>query len=130
MSRLQHFLNELTDHELLQFHDYRYNQFLKGSKEKIDAEFEKRQLDRNNPGDFKKTPSVSLAETCPRCHSSKFYTATEVETITYSYASVDLEVDYRTCLVCLFAEESDSVTNIDGYTGPFGFIKALINRKR
>jgi hypothetical protein len=99
MSRLQHFLDELTDYELLQFRNYRYEQFLKGSKEKIDAEFEKRELDPTYPSAFKKALSEPLAEFCPRCESSKFYNATEIETITYSYASVDLEVDYRTCLV-------------------------------
>lgn len=130
MSKVQQFLDELTDNELLGFFHFRYSEFLQGSKDKIDAEIQKRRL---NVEAF--DPSVARSDhsdekNCPRCGSSKFYNSTEIETITYSYASVDIKTDYKTCLVCLYCEEKDVGFNGNRNVSGFGFIRALINRRK
>lgn len=129
MSKLQTFLDELTDGELANFYTYRYEQFLKGSKEKIDAELDKRAMIKTRILEYVVKSVQKSTEQCPRCGSTKFYNSPEIETITYSTASVDLEVDYRTCLVCLYSEEKENNKRKSGHVGPFGFIRALINRK-
>lgn len=130
MSKLQEFLNELTDSELASFHSYRYHQFMKGSQEKIDLELNKRGMRADDLEKYKIIQNPLSSEVCPQCGSGKFYTSTEIETVNYSYASIDLEVDYRTCLVCLYAEGKDESSSSHSFVGPFGFIKALINRKK
>lgn len=139
MSKLAAFLSELSDHELRAFHHFRFDQFMKGSKEKITLELENRQISFNNPDEFEKHLQLAREEgiftkrasLCPRCLSEKFYTSHEVETITYHYASVNLDVDYRTCLVCLYSQDKvDNETDRIGAVGPIGFIRKLINRKR
>ena len=139
MSKLAAFISELSDHELRSFHHFRFEQFMKGSKEKIILEMEKRGIAANPHDEFehyltraKKEGVFTKAESlCPRCLSEKFYTSHEVETITYHYASVDLDVDYRTCLVCLYSQDKlDNQTDGIGAVGPIGFIRKLINRKR
>ena len=136
MSALTDFLLELTDHELAAFYHFRYEQFMQGSKDKILKELENRSihvgsipdyLERNDSDKHK----IIENDLCPRCMSSKFYTSHEVETITYSYASVDLDVDYKTCLVCLFSEEKEgNVSSSFGFVTGLGFISRLMNRKR
>lgn len=93
MSKLQEFLDELSNYELLKFYGYRYKQFLKSSKDKIDAELNSRNLKKSDVDNvsFKKVGFHEKA--CPRCAFSKFYTATEVESMTCHYASIDIEVD-------------------------------------
>ena len=130
MSKLQEFLDVLSDSELANFYLYRYEQFLKGSKDKIDAELSKRNISKENIEIYRLENKVISEDKCPRCGSNKFYNSTEIETITYSYASVDLEVDYKTCLVCLYSEEKELGGSSQHYVGPFGFIRGLINRKK
>jgi hypothetical protein len=130
MSKLQEFLDVLTDRELVNFHTYRYVQFLKGSREKIDAELRKRGITQADFARITAEAPPSRGNVCPRCGSEKFYNSTEIETVTYQYASVDFEVDYRTCLVCLYCAEKETGSNARSFTGPFGFIQALMNRKK
>lgn len=126
MSKLQHFLEQLSDWELANFYNYRYGQFIKQSQQKIDAEIEKRGID---------TGSVEMeynekALLCPRCFSDKYYDSTEMETITYHYATVDFEVDVRTCLVCLYSSRSEHANSKTEHVSALGFISRLINRKK
>ncbi len=132
MSKLATFLSELSDHELKAFFHFRYTQFLKGSQEKIDAEMKKRGIIPVDQEEHikkarqfapKNNPNV-----CPQCLSEKFYTAHEVESITYSYATIELNVEYRTCLICLYSQEKEE--NFTGHVGPMGFIYKLINRRK
>ena len=132
MSKLASFLSTLSDHELKALFHFRYKQFLKGSQEKIDAEMNRRGIlpvDQEahiiNARQFapKNNPNV-----CPQCLSEKFYTAHEVESITYSYATVELNVEYRTCLICLYSQDREESST--GHVGPLGFIHRLINRKK
>lgn len=134
MSKLQDFLDELTNRELASFYQHRYSQFMPNSQEKIDAEFTKREMNQSRLSDYTLTKEevsslVASRQICPNCFSTKFYYSTEIETITYSYASVDMKVDYKTCLVYLHQEEKDSDDKNKFLTG-FGFIKALMNRKK
>ncbi len=130
MSKLQEFLDALTDRELVNFYTYRYVQFIKGSREKIDAELRKRGITQADFARITAETPPSIGNTCPRCGSEKFYNSTEIETVTFQYTSVDFEVDYRTCLVCLYCADKETGSNTPSYPGPFGFIKALINRKK
>lgn len=132
MSKLASFLSELSDHELKAFYHFRYKQFMKGSQEKIDAEMQTRGI---LPVDFEEIFRQARHFTyepdpnvCPRCLSEKFHTAHEVEIISYSYATEELDVDYKTCLVCLYSQDKEESES--GFVGPFGFIYKLINRKK
>ncbi len=133
MSRLQSFLEELTDQELVNFYHYRYQEFLKDSKSRIDSEIDKRGLDEQQMNQFNHFPKYNSilegnGEYCPRCISSKFYTSHELESITYS--TVEFEVDYRVCLVCLYSAEKDGNEKSYRSVSGFGFLRSLINRKR
>jgi len=132
MSKLASFLSELSDHELKAFYHFRYKQFMKGSQEKIDLEMQSRGI---LPVDFEEVFRKARHFTyeadpnvCPRCLSERFYTSHEVETITYHYATVELDVDYKTCLVCLYSQDKEESES--GFVGPLGFISKLINRKK
>lgn len=126
MSKLTNFLEELNDQELVSFYHFRYEQFIKHSKEKIDQEIDFRGLDRSN---LVLNVEGNLQEDlCSRCGSSKFYTSNEIETITYSYASLDLNMNYKTCLVCLYCEEKESGESGHRFVGMFSFVKALFSR--
>lgn len=135
MSKLSEFLSELSDHELRAFHHFRFNEFMKGSQEKIMFEMEKRGV---NSDDIEECITQARKEgiftnresLCPKCLSEKFYTASEVETITYSYATVELDVDYRTCLICHYSQDKAENSNPSGMVSAWGFITKLINRKR
>ena len=137
MSKLFNFLTELTDTELINFYDYRYQEFLKNSKVKIDEEMSKRGINQENKYQFQLNDLGAeelenlLAEQkiCPRCHSYKFYTSSEIETITYAYASVDFKVDYRICLVCNYSQDKEDSKSKSEFVGPFQFLKKLITRK-
>ncbi len=126
MSRLQDFLNQLSDWELVNFRKYRYDQFIKNSQQRIDDEIQKRNLNL----EAVKFDGNDEPLSCPRCLSSKYYDSTEVETITYSYASVDLEVDVRTCLVCLYSGKTQETNSKEKLVGPVGFLSRLMNRKK
>jgi len=135
MSNLVNFLESLSEHELLKFYEFRYTQFLPASKNRIDQELLNRGIDLNSDPNmnFEAVELLNLNKNnvfCPRCLSSKFFNSTEIETVSYSYASVDLEVDYRTCVVCLYSEERNFSQESEGFVGPFQFIRTLINRKR
>lgn len=137
MSKLSNFLSELTNTELVYFYDYRYQEFLKNSKDKIDEEFSRRGINQENKYQFQNNELSAeelnnlLAEQkiCPRCHSSKFYISSEIETITYSYASMDLKVDYRICLVCNYSQDKAESKSQREFVGPFQFLKNLIGRR-
>lgn len=106
MSKLLNFLKTLTDFELAQFYKYRYNQFLPNSKDKIVSELKERDMNIMDLDSYKQKKHISNQKTlCPKCHSSKFYTASERETIEFVRSTIEVDEYYKTCLVCLFSEE-------------------------
>lgn len=106
MSRLLNFLKTLTDFELAQFYKFRYNQFLPGSKDKILSELKERGMDINSLNSYRQNKRMKTESAqCPKCHSNKFYTASEVETIEFMRSTIEVDEYYKTCLVCLFSEE-------------------------
>lgn len=137
MSKLSYFLTELSDTELVNFYDYRYQEFMRASKEKIDNEMANRGMTVENRYTFQANPysdqeltdGLKEQKICPRCHSSKFYTSSEIETMTYSYASVDLKVDYRICLVCNYSQDKEESKSQREFVGPFQFLRKLIGRR-
>ena len=134
MSKLATFLSELSDRELAAFYHFRFTEFMKGSQEKILAELETRSMEIESISTYLKrdeldTFRIMENNLCPRCMSSKFYTSHEVETMTYSYATVDLKVDYRTCLVCHYSQDKVEGEST-GFVGPIGFIRKLVNRQK
>ncbi|MDG1333140.1 MAG: hypothetical protein P8P74_12475 [Crocinitomicaceae bacterium] len=138
MSKLAAFLTELSDHELRAFHHFRFNEFMKGSKEKITLEMEKRGISSPNPDEFEAQLKISSedgffpnrAALCPRCLSEKFYTRHEIETISYSIASFEVDADYKTCLVCHYSEGNDENAGKTTHVTAGGFLWRLLNRKR
>ncbi|MDX2361856.1 MAG: hypothetical protein QNK23_13690 [Crocinitomicaceae bacterium] len=137
MSKLQNFLEVLTDSELANFFTYRYHEFMPASKEKIDLEFKSRGMRLSKLEFYKEVPDnitperILKLEFCPRCYSKKFYTSQEIETVSYSYASIDSKVDYKTCLVCLYCQDKEMAESEgDGIANVFGFLNFLIKRRR
>ncbi|HLV40749.1 MAG TPA: hypothetical protein VKY37_00590 [Brumimicrobium sp.] len=130
MSKLQTFLDELTDSELISFYNYRYEQFMELSKDKIDSELIKRGIQKEDFDQFKVDILSNTEGRCPRCGSQKFYNSEEIETITYSIASLDLEVDYKTCLICLYSEDKENGRGPQSHVSLIGYIRALIMRKK
>lgn len=132
MSKIVAFLEGLDDHELACFYKYRFEQFISGSKEKIMIEMRKRGMNATNYERFIQPESLRLAHSkhyCPQCMSEKFYNSTELETITYSYVTESIEVEYRTCLICLFSDKDDDYER-NRSVSAFEFIRALIARRR
>jgi hypothetical protein len=106
MSKLIHFLKTLDDFELAQFYRYRYNQFMPRSKEKILAELNDRAMKINELEHYTKKENISNEKSrCPRCHSTKFYTAIERETLEFVRSTIEVNEYYKTCLVCLYSAE-------------------------
>jgi len=130
MSKLQTFLDELTDSELVSFYNYRYEQFMKSSKVKIDSELIKRGIQKEDFDHYRVDILANTEERCPQCGSQKFYNSKEIETVTYSVASIDLEVDYKTCLICLYSEDKSENRETHRRVGVFGFIRALFYQKK
>lgn len=127
MTRLEKFLKSLNDEELAAFHHFRYHQFIKASREIIDREMTSRAI----PTHFsfqELNPNEELnSEKCPRCKSEKFYDSTQMESIEFQYATEEVEVEYRTCLVCLYGGPKDEDKHRS--VGLLGFIRELINRR-
>jgi hypothetical protein len=67
MSKLQTFLNELTDSELVSFYKYRYEQFMKSSKDKIDSELNKRGIQKEDFNQLKMDDLTNTKGSCPQC---------------------------------------------------------------
>ncbi len=134
MSKLQGFLDELSDAELQALHHFRFREFMPASKEKIRLELDKRGLAVPDPLTYQaEIPAdawekIRSCDMCPRCYSEKFYHSRETETLNYSYASVDTEVDYKTCLVCLYSEEKVKAASRPPLTA-WGFLFRMLNRK-
>lgn len=92
MSKLLNFLKTLTDFELAQFYTYRYNQFLSSSKDKIVSELKERDMNIKDLDSYKQKKDVLNQKIrCPKCHSSKFYTAAERETIEFVRSTIKVD---------------------------------------
>lgn len=135
MSRLHEFLKELSDLELAHFYRFRYKEFIPASREKILEEMKGRGMDENELDIYTGTIPPDAAEKirryemCPRCYSEKFYNSRETEMIQFSFASVEHEVDYKTCLVCLYSDDKAKSESKVPIRSAFGFLKAMLNRK-
>ncbi|MBI9056029.1 MAG: hypothetical protein JEY96_19565 [Bacteroidales bacterium] len=135
MRRLQYFIDSLEDFELLAFYKYRFESFMKGSQEKILKELDKRDFSLDSIDTLivknKKPESEIKDEYCPRCYSKHFYLASEKDNITISYATVEINNRFKTCLVCLYSQEKAefkkerrSIWNI------FGALKLISKREK
>jgi len=109
MSKLQDFIDSLEDFELGAFYKYRFESFMKGSQDKILKELEKRNIsidsidsliDKNS-----KLDSEVENKYCPRCYSKHFYLASEKDYITIKYETVEINNNFKTCLVCLYSQD-------------------------
>lgn len=135
MSRLKDFLISLTDMELAQFYRYRFHQFIPSSKERILDELLERNMDPKNLGqyindNFLKETSLSEGAYCPRCYSTKLYTAEEKETLDYQYDTIKVDAYYKTCLVCLYSPEKPKNYERHRLVSLFGFIRGLRKKRR
>ncbi len=109
MSKLQDFIDSLEDFELGAFYNYRFESFMKGSQEKILKELEKRNISIDSVDSLidknRKSDSEIQNKYCPRCYSKHFYLASEKDSITIQYATIEINNDFKTCLVCLYSQE-------------------------
>ncbi len=130
MSKLKEFLEQLEDYELANFYKYRYDSFMPSSMEMIDTEIGNRKMDLSNDTLYQpdKIIEKNSQNYCPRCLSSKFYLANELESTTFKYSTIEYTMDYKTCLVCLFSEEKNKHKKIK--SKPLRFLKFWINEKR
>lgn len=110
MSRVKDFVETLEDFELLAFYKYRYDTFLRDSQVKIMAEIERRGLSLKDVDIYsvnaEKSVKADNDSYCPRCFSSKFYHANEMDWLRISsYYSIEVTNDFKTCLVCLYSQD-------------------------
>ncbi|NOQ91575.1 MAG: hypothetical protein GQ552_02540, partial [Flavobacteriaceae bacterium] len=111
MSKLKEFVEKLEDFELASFYKYRFSSFMDNSKKIILKEFRKRKMYESNLDEYLPNKEdidkqkLESSEICPRCFSNEFYSASENESITYQYATIDYNMNYKTCLVCLYSQD-------------------------
>ena len=107
MSELDNFIRGLSDHELAIFHGYRYENFLKASKVKIEEEIKKRKLSAEKlnlllAAKLNKELSTEI-RCCPRCNSEKLFIETDYKEIPVSeFSSAEVAVDSFRCRLCGF----------------------------
>ncbi|MDX1828621.1 MAG: hypothetical protein R3342_03650 [Lutibacter sp.] len=132
MSELKKFLHDLEDFELASFYHFRFNSFMKNSKEKILNELKSRNIKEYQIDKYllKLNEKIELeieeGKVCPKCYSDKFYNSTEIENITIQFETIRYSENYKTCLICLHSQdkiesqkEKNSIWNI------FSVIKLL-----
>tara|TARA_B100000508_G_scaffold75230_1_gene58614 strand:- start:83344 stop:83748 length:405 start_codon:yes stop_codon:yes gene_type:complete len=112
MSKLQAFLDDMEDYELMALYEYRYDTFMKGSKRKIKDEIEKRKLDLDKPHDYIKNAKsqftdeeINQSVCCPRCYSKKFYHKDEIDQIHTRHYSFEIENTFKTCMICFYSQD-------------------------
>ena len=137
MSKQKEFIEKLEDFELASFYKFRFQSFMDGSKRITLAELERRKINvddiekylpAKNEIDKQKLESLEI---CPRCYSNELYIANEKESVTFKYATLDYNVDYKTCLVCLYSQDKeDHKKEKKGLWNIFSMLRFMINRKR
>lgn len=112
MSKLQAFLDDMEDYELMALYEYRYKTLMSGSKRKIRDEIEKRKLNLDKSYDYIRNAKSLFTEEeieqsicCPRCYSRRFYNKDEIDEIHNSYYSIELENTFRTCMICFYSQD-------------------------
>ena len=110
MSKLQTFLDDLEDYELLALHKYRYETFMEGSKNKILGEIDKRGLNLESTDDMIRNAKCTDEEInesicCPRCHSRRFYHKDELDQIYNPYYYTEISNSFKTCLICYYSQD-------------------------
>jgi len=109
MRKIEFFLAQLANFELANFYKYRFDSFMPSSQNSILAELKKRSIGLGEIEKYTAPPKKYVEninkELCPRCLSSKYYNATEKESVTFSYATVDYEYNAKTCIICSFSKD-------------------------
>ncbi len=110
MSSLQNYIRALEDFELLALYKYRYDTFMKRSRNKIMTEIKNRNLNLEQIDDYinkAKGTDVELknSDCCPRCYSRKSYQAKEKDWVHYRYLSYEITNNFKTCMICLYSQD-------------------------
>lgn len=107
MSYLQSFLKGLEDYELAYFYRFRYDEFLSGSKAKIDNELATRGLNMqdvnfllDNTKKLIKKQHSKYDLLCPRCKSSKIFINGKNELRSFKGFSYEKSYNVYNCQVC------------------------------
>ena len=130
-TKLDTLLTSLSDQELAAFYTYRFSEFIKSSKERILSELDCRSLSISDlAGLLAEAEKNKAANGCPRCGSLRSYISRETETVNYSYASVDHQVDYRICIVCSYSADKVEAAKQAPVISGFGLIRFLMNRRK
>ena len=116
MNKLDNFINSLSNHELAIFFEYRYNGFLKNSKEKIDTEINRRNLSPEQLKLLKDKKLIidSSEETkfCQRCGSDKLFVETDYKEIPVNeFSSAEIAVDSYRCRICGYNADKKAPDN-------------------
>ena len=136
MSKLELFVKEIEDYELASLYHYRFNSFMPYSKKIILNELKKRNIREDNINRYLISENaelknkVSKREICPRCFSNEFYNSKEKESVTFQYETHEYEMDYKTCLVCLYSQDKidHEKQKEKGSTNIFSFLKFISRR--
>lgn len=106
MSKLEFFLNNLSDIELAFFFKYRYNEFLDNSKIKINNEIKARNLSNDDLTNLILTSKISKNNhsrndlLCPRCNSNKIQSKKKKKLKTFKWISYEKTYYALSCKVC------------------------------
>jgi methionyl-tRNA synthetase len=115
MGELERFLDSLTDTELAVFIAYRYNSFLKESKEKIKSEVLERNLTNDKLNDlFNKgiiRDESKEGYFCPRCNASNYLTETDIE-LRQDFTSYEVAIDTNRCRICGYNPGKEKSSNL------------------
>lgn len=108
---LDKFLQSLTDKELAFFFEYRRNEFMQSSKNKIILELKSRNLtDARIANLIKPIKEIDL-EHCSRCGSNKFEQIKETELRGSGFGGYEVEIFSRKCRVCGYNPRVDKPLN-------------------
>lgn len=111
MSKLELFLQSLSNSELAFFYKYRYTDFLVGSRAKIDKEIDKRKITKQEIHSFltnSKCDNIKYSKydlICPRCKSKRIIIDEEKKLRFLKWISYEKSYNKYTCQICLYSFE-------------------------
>lgn len=117
MKEFDHFIRNLSDHELVIFFGYRYNTFMLNSKEKIDEEIKRRNLSSEKLKSLFDTKlniePITENRSCLRCGSEKLYIETDYKEVPISeFSSAEIAMDSYRCRLCGFNAAKATPNNL------------------
>ena len=97
---LETFLEYLSDEEFAFFYKFRKPEFLKGSKEKIEKNRQKRRLTENEIDGLIEKQKIILNQKCPRCQGENFEEIIDYDVVISNNAPIEKKIHSRKCRIC------------------------------